>query len=67
MHSVRTQNVLNKQQPVSACEIMSKLSEVLDKEKFFGTIVMKFEAGKLNYLTVNQGFTVGELTKTLNI
>jgi hypothetical protein len=67
MHSVRTQNIVPRTGPVSAGEVMEKLSQILDKESFFGTINMKFEAGKLVYINVNQGFTVGDLVKTLNI
>jgi hypothetical protein len=48
-------------------KIMSKLSQVLDKERFCGTITMKYEHGKMMYLNINQGFTVGELNKSLNL
>jgi hypothetical protein len=67
MHSVRTQNILKGHETADIGQIFSRLSEVLDKEKFYGTINMKFEAGKLTYVNVNQGFTVVDLAKTLNI
>lgn len=48
-------------------EVMNKLAQILDAQKFCGTINMKFEHGKLMYINMNQGFTVDELVNSINI
>ena len=47
--------------------IMSKLSQILDTQKFYGNILIKFEAGKPRFITMDQRFTVDDFIKTLNI
>jgi hypothetical protein len=63
LHSIR-QGI--GQGPFSTSEIMSKLGQAVDKEKFYGTIIMKCENGKLVYCTLEQRFTVDNLLKLLN-
>ena len=52
--------------PLSTAEIMSYLGQTVDKEKFYGTIILKCEAGKVVYCTLEQRFTVDNLLKLLN-
>lgn len=47
--------------PNSTPELMLKLGQAIDKDKFHGKITIKCEAGKMVYCSINQNFTVDGL------
>lgn len=59
-------NMANSINPNSTSSIMSKLGSAIDKEKFYGTIIVKCEAGKVVYCTLEQRFTTEGLLKLIN-
>ena len=68
MMEVRIQQIKIGPKPqVDMGMIMSKLSQILDKGDFWGKIEMKFEAGKLVHITMNQGFTVDDFINSINL
>lgn len=50
---------------ISTYDLLCELHNRLDRENYFGTILLKYESGKLMYVKTEQGFTVDELTKSL--
>ena len=65
LHQIRT-GIKPSGEFLSTSEIMSKLGQTVDKEKFYGTIIIKCENGKLVYCTLEQRFTVDNLLKLIN-
>lgn len=47
--------------------VLNILHERLDKQKFFGSIVLKYEAGALKYIKCEENFTVDGLVEHLNL
>jgi hypothetical protein len=52
--------------PTSTPELMLKLGQAIDKEKFYGSINIKCENGKIVYCSLNQNFTADSLLDLLS-
>lgn len=65
IHEIRANNpIIN--DPNSTASILSKLGHTIDKEKFYGTIIIKCEHGKPVYFTLEQRFTTDNFLKLIN-
>lgn len=46
-------------------DLLTQLHNLLDRTKFFGTIELKYENGRLVYVKTQQNFTVDNLARYL--
>jgi len=52
---------------ITAGTILNDLNNFLDKTKFYGKLILTYEAGKVSNIKYEQSFSVDELVKSLSI